>query len=67
MLPKNTKLAKSFKKVAGKNKWHYSCYIVILVLPLLQKVRDHQKPLLESRSLAFGLDVLSSKTCKYLI
>ena len=21
-----------FKKVAGKNKWHYSCYIVILIL-----------------------------------
>ena len=30
MLAKNTNSAKTFKKVAGKNKWHYSCFIVIL-------------------------------------
>ena len=30
MLTKNMKTAKIFKKVAVKNKWHYSCYIVIL-------------------------------------
>ena len=30
MLTKNMKTAKTLKKVAVKNKWHYSCYIVIL-------------------------------------
>ena len=32
VLTKNTNSAKTFKKVAGKNKWHYSCYIVTLIL-----------------------------------
>ena len=31
VLTKSTNLTKTFKKVAGKNKWHYSCYIVILI------------------------------------
>ena len=31
MLTKNTNSAKTFKKVAGENKWHYSCYIVTLI------------------------------------
>ena len=31
MLTKNTNSTKTLKKVAGKNKWHYSCYIVTLV------------------------------------
>ena len=30
MLAKNPNETKTFKKVSGKNKWHYSCYIVIL-------------------------------------
>ena len=30
MLAKNTNSTKTFRKVAGKNKWHYSCYIVTL-------------------------------------
>ena len=30
-----SRIASKFKKVAGKNKWHYSCYIVTIIFILL--------------------------------
>ena len=35
MLIKDTNTAKTFKKVAGKNKWQHSCSIVTLVVAML--------------------------------
>ena len=44
MLAKNTKMANTLKKVAGKNKWHYSCYIVTLLGTYLSALKCMKCP-----------------------
>ena len=47
MLSKNTNSAKKLKKMAGKNKWHYSCYIVILDVTPSMEAKEEVNRLLD--------------------
>ena len=51
MLAKNPNETKTFKKVSGKNKWHYSCYIVILAIKYMPHKNRTQNELSRFQSL----------------